>query len=92
VPESRKIEVNHNLNRHKKRVRKLLTSEEGLMHRSRHPIEPEAVFGQMKFDMQYNRFLYFGQDKVKMDFAIFAIAFNLKKLARKAQKNLQRAV
>jgi hypothetical protein len=84
---NRRIEVNHNLNRHKERVRKLLTSEEGLMYLIRRPIEPEAVFGQMKFDMQYTRFRHFGKDKVKMDFAIFAIAFNLGKLARKAQKN-----
>ena len=41
--------------------------------------EPEAVFGQMKFDMAYRRFRHFGKDKVKMDFAFFAIAFNLKK-------------
>ena len=27
-------------------ARELLTSDEGLMHRSRRPIEPEAVFGQ----------------------------------------------
>ncbi|KAA6316569.1 hypothetical protein EZS27_033139, partial [termite gut metagenome] len=57
-----------------------------LYHRSRRPIEPEAVFGQTKANKQYNRFRHFGEDKVKMDFAIFAIAFNLGKLARKVQK------
>lgn len=31
-------------------------------------IEPEVVFGQMKQD--------FSKDKVRMDFAFFAIAFN----------------
>ena len=43
----------------------------------------------MKFDMAYKRFRHFGLDKVKMDFAFFAIAFNLKKMcsaiARKAK-------
>ena len=34
----------------------------------------------MKFDMAYRRFRHFGKDKVTMDFAFFAIAFNLKKM------------
>ena len=46
-------------------------------------IEPEAVFGQMKFNMAYRRFRHFGKDKVKMDFAFFAIAFNIKKCVQK---------
>lgn len=43
------------------------------------PKEPEAVFGQMKHDMQYKHFRHFGKDKGTMDFAFFAIAFNVKK-------------
>jgi len=82
---NRRIEVNHNLNRHKERARELLTSQEGLLHRSRRPIEPEAVFGQTKSNKQYNRFRHFDKDKVMMDFAIFAIAFNLLKMNRKAE-------
>ncbi len=34
---NRRIEVNHNLNRHKQRIRELLTSEEGIYHRSQRP-------------------------------------------------------
>ena len=83
---NRKIEVNHNLNRHKEIARQRLTSEEGLMHRSRRSIEPESVFGQSKSNKGYNRFRHFDEDKpekVMMDFAIFAIAFNVLKLHRK---------
>jgi transposase len=83
---NRRIEINHNLNRHKQKVRELLTSEEGLLHRSRRPIEPEAVFGQTKSNKHYNRFRHFNKDKVIMDFAIFAIAFNIEKMYRKSQK------
>ena len=43
----------------KKEAFLLLTSEEGLKHRSQRPIEPEAVFGQMKADMHYKRFRHF---------------------------------
>ena len=42
---ARVIEVNHRNNEPRALVRELLTSEEGLMHRSRRPIEPEAVVG-----------------------------------------------
>jgi hypothetical protein len=79
---NREIEANHRLMDYKQRARERLTSEKGLMHRSNRPIEPEAVFGQMKYDMQYKRFRHFGKDKVFMDFAFFAIAFNIKKMIR----------
>lgn len=49
-------------------------------------INVEAVFGQMKYDMGYKRFRHFGLDKVRMDFAFFAIAFNLKKMCSKMAK------
>ena len=84
--DQRIIEVNHRLNQYKKKAREMLTSEEGLKHRGRRCIEPEAVFGQMKTDMAYKRFRHFGKDKVSMDFAFFAIAFNLKKMCSKLAK------
>ena len=80
------IEVNHRLKEHKRKARELLTSEEGLKHRGRRCIEPEAVFGQMKFNMAYRRFRHFGKDKATMDFAFFAIAFNIKKMCSKIAK------
>jgi transposase len=84
--DQRTIEVNHRLNEYKRKARELLTSEEGLKHRGRRCIEPEAVFGQMKFNMAYRRFRHFGKDKVTMDFAFFAIAFNIKKMCSKIAK------
>ncbi|WP_428221988.1 transposase, partial [Gaoshiqia sediminis] len=62
-----------------------LTSEEGIRMRKKRPIEPEAVFGQMKFDKSYYRFRHKGKDKVAMDFAIFAIAFNMGKMYKTKQ-------
>lgn len=78
----REVEINHNLRRHKDRVRELLTSEEGLLRRSRRPIEPEAVFGQMKHDRHYRRFRHFGKAKAHMDLGIFFIAHNIGKMIR----------
>jgi hypothetical protein len=40
----------------------------------------------MKYNMGYKRFRHFGKDKVTMDFAFFAIAFNIKKMAAKLRK------
>ena len=83
---NRIIEVNHRLNEYKRRARERLTSQEGIKHRGRRCIEPEAVFGQMKYNMAYRRFRHVGKDKVTMDFAFFAIAFNIKKMCAKLAK------
>ena len=52
---ARIIEVNHRNNELRAMAREQLTSDEGLMHRSRRPIEPEAVFGQTKLNLPYYR-------------------------------------
>ncbi|EDV05066.1 putative transposase, IS4 family [Bacteroides intestinalis DSM 17393] len=83
---NRIIEVNHRLNQYKRQAREKLLSEEGIKHRGRRCIEPEAVFGQMKYNMAYRRFRHKGEDKVTMDFAFFAIAFNIKKMCAKLLK------
>ena len=49
---NRTINVNHQLRRYKKKAFERLTSERGLFHRSKRPVEPEAVFGQIKTDKQ----------------------------------------
>ena len=84
------IEVNHRLNEYRRKARERLTSEEGVRHRGQRCIEPETVFGQMKYDMAYKRFRHFGMDKVNMDFAFFAIAFNLKKMCSKIAKQAKK--
>ncbi len=80
---NRKIEVSHRLNELKARARELLNSDKGLEHRSRRPVEVEAVFGQMKFNNRFTRFTHRRLDKVTMEFALMAIGHNLRKLAAK---------
>ena len=65
---------------YRKRARELLLSPEGLDHRSTRPIEPEAVFGQIKANCQFRRFLLRGLDKVTIEFGLIAIAHNLMRL------------
>lgn len=80
------VEINHRLAAYRKKARELLLSEEGISHRKKRPIEPEAVFGQMKFNMAYKRFRHRKFEKVQMDFGIFVMAFNLKKLCANLAK------
>lgn len=84
---NRKIEVNHRLNELKQLARQRLHSETGLYHRSKRPIEVEAVFGQMKSNNKFNRFTLRGKEKVGLEFGLMSIAHNLRKLARKALQN-----
>ena len=80
---ARTIEVNHRNNELRAMARELLTSDEGLMHRSRRPIEPEAVFGQIKYDNHFKRFSYRGKRLVNAEFAAIAVAHNIRKMIAK---------
>lgn len=79
---NRQIEVNHTLDDYKARARELLTSEQGLKHRSNRPIEPEAVFGQIKECGRFRRLRLKGLTGAKIEFGLKALAHNLRKLAR----------
>ncbi len=86
---NRSIEINHNLRKHKQKARKLLTSEKGLEHRSKRPIEPEAVFGQIKYNKGFKRFKLKGLDGVNLEFGLIAIALNISKLFKNECKKLK---
>ena len=78
----RQIEVNHALDDYKARARELLTSEQGLRHRGKRPIEPEAVFGQIKECGRFRRLRLKGLTGAKIYFGLKALAHNLRKLAQ----------
>ena len=78
----RQIEVNHTLDDYKASARELLTSEQGIKHRSNRPIEPEAVFGQIKECGRFRRLRLKGLTGAKIDFGLKALAHNLRKLAQ----------
>lgn len=85
---NRMIELNHNLIGLRHKAREKLRSEEGLYHRSMRPIEPEAVFGQIKFNNKFTRFTLRGLKKVEVEFGLIAISHNLRKMAQIMSKNL----
>lgn len=81
---NKKIEINHKLNHYRAKAREMLTSDQGLLHRSKRPIEVEAVFGQLKSNNKFSRFTLRNMDKVNIEFGLMSIGHNLRKLAQKA--------
>ena len=77
---NRVIDVNVRSRQYRDHAKELLTSERGLYHRSMRPIEPEAVFGQIKHDGRFGRFHYRGSKLTGAEFATIAIAHNIKKM------------
>lgn len=63
-----------------------LTRPENLEKLRRRSLEPEPVFGQIKYNRGYQRFRHFGKTKVRMDLGFLLIAHNLSKLCKKKQK------
>lgn len=91
---NRVIDVNVKSRLYRDKAKEMLTSERGLYHRSMRPVEPEAVFGQIKYDGGFKRFHYRGNRLVRAEFATLAIAHNIKKMAARmcAERNRQAAV
>ena len=77
---NRRIEVNHRLNALKHQAKELLMSPKGLEHRSKRPIEVEAVFGQLKSNNKFNRFTFKGLEKVELEFLLMALGHNFRKM------------
>ncbi len=78
----RVIEVNHKANQYKALARELLTSDRGMYHRSNRPIEPEAVFGDIKFNHLFKRFRLRSARKVTVEFGLVALAHNIRKYTK----------
>jgi len=76
---NRSIVRNHNLERHKEQVRKLLLSEKGIQKRKQRTADVEPVFAQLKHNHGFRRFSLKGLEKVELEFGLMAIAHNLRK-------------
>src|SRR3712207_8187316 len=51
-------------------------------------IEPETVFGNMKANLSFKKFRLRGNDKVKIEFGLMAMAHNIIKMALVIAKNM----
>ena len=85
--ENRIIQVNHNTKRHRQKARAKLVSEQGIAHRSQRPVDVEAVFGNIKHNKNFRRFLLRGKEKVAIEVGLLALAHNLAKMARQKTKS-----
>ena len=80
-PGKRIIEVNHRASKYKSKAKELLTSPEGIKKRSRRSIEPESVFGNIKHNKGFKRFLLRGMEKINIELGLISIAHNIAKLS-----------
>ncbi|GAB6928888.1 IS1182 family transposase [Paenibacillus sp. JCM 10914] len=83
---NREISVSMKYLRYKQQVREKLRSEEGHALSVRRMIEPESVFGQMKNNRGFRRFLLRGLRKVSLEVGWLSLARNLLKKAAVDQK------
>ncbi|HOX14482.1 MAG TPA: IS1182 family transposase [Spirochaetales bacterium] len=74
---NRRIQVNRNLDRLRTKARKRLDSPEGLRHRSQRPVDVESVWGQIKQNRGFRRFLLRGLPKVQAEWGLVALAHNM---------------
>lgn len=79
--ENRRLEVNPRLVRYKQMVREKLNSEIGMQYRSQRPADMEAVFGNVKYNHNFKRFLLRGKEKVEIEAGLISLAHNLRKMA-----------
>ncbi len=78
---NRRININRRLNELKDMAKELLTSKTGLEMRSQRPVEVENAFGNIKGNFGVRRFLLRGLEKVKIEWGLYSIAHNMRKMA-----------
>lgn len=77
---NRKIRVNFQLWNYRQQARENLLSEEGKCLRSQRGIDVETVFGRIKEDWGFRRFLLRGLEKVTVEWGLLCIAHDLAKV------------
>ena len=78
---NRVILVNHLFRRLRQQAYERLKTERGLYYRKRRPADVEPVFGNIKSNKNFKRFLLKGIDKTEIEWGLLCLAHNLKKIA-----------
>jgi hypothetical protein len=78
---NRVLEVNHKLNDLKALARENLNSEYGDKLRRKRKTDVEPVFGNIKQNMQFRRFMLRGIKKVAIEMGLLSLAHNFKKIS-----------
>ncbi len=66
---------------YREQARRNLLSEEGQRLRARRGVEVESVFGRLKHNWGFRRFMLRGLEKVRIEWGLLCIAHNMAKLA-----------
>ena len=82
----RTIQVNNVMLEHRPKTLEALTSEEGTLLRMNRSIQVEGVFGVLKEDYGFRRFLTRGKKNVETQFFLLAFALNIEKLCKRTKK------
>jgi len=86
--ELRTIQINSRLERYKQEARDNLHSEKGIELRKQRNVEVESVFGNIKWNYGYRRFLLRGLEKVNIEIGLLSIAHNLRKMHKMVLKGI----
>jgi transposase len=78
---NRQVQMAFQLKAWRQQASQNLISKEGKRLRSQRGVEVESVFGRLKEDWGFRRFLLRGIEKVKTEFGLLCIAQNMAKLA-----------
>jgi len=78
---NRRIHVNFNLNQYRDQARTNLLSDQGRKLSVQRNVDVESVFGRLKNNWGFRRFLLRGKDMVNIEWGILSIAHNIAKLA-----------
>ncbi len=80
------LQVNDVISKYRPLALKNITSEEGTLLRMNRSIQVEGVFGVLKEDYKFRRFLTRGKRNIETQFFLLAFAMNIEKLCNRAKK------
>jgi transposase len=78
---NRIIKVNRKGHQLRQQAEQRLKTEKGIYYRKKRPADVEPVFGNIKYNKHFKRFLLKGIDKTEIECGLLCIAHNLKKIA-----------
>ncbi|MFD2597319.1 IS1182 family transposase, partial [Sphingobacterium griseoflavum] len=76
---NRIVEVNHSLRKHRHAAKQRLNTEQGIKYRKQRAADVEPVFGNIKSNHGFKRFLLKGMGKAEVEIGLLSIAHNLRK-------------
>ena len=87
---NRQVKFNKKLWELKKVVKENLTSEKGKEMRKKRAEYSEGIFGQIKWNMNFKRFLLRGLDKVDLEWGLLCFALNIKRMKNKDKEKTKK--